>query len=386
MAKMAETTEMAGGMKTAGGAAKTKIAIVGLNFGRHILESELLKGPGAEFFSVAAVCDADASKAAMYGKKHGIPCYSDLGALLENKDVEAVGLYTGPVGRAALVGKIVRSGRDVMTTKPFELDAGKAAEALAEARRLGRAVHLNSPSPLPTEDLRIIAGWREKYGLGRPIACRAATWANYRDKADGTWYDDPELCPAAPLYRLGIYLINDLVWLLGEPESVTLLQSRLFTGRPTSDNAQMGILFKSGAIANIFSSFCVNDGQLYRNSLILNYENGTVYRNVGPLRPGEKNRLSVITGAGANGPVGANAAGLAGSAGADAAGIANAVETAETEQHSGEYLWEDFYRATKGESVLPGGSEEYDGRIVLGIKIIEAMGRAQKSGGATCLE
>ncbi|MDR1060071.1 MAG: Gfo/Idh/MocA family oxidoreductase [Clostridiales bacterium] len=369
---------------------KTKIAIVGLNFGRHILEGELLKGPGAEFFAVAAVCDADGQKAAMYGKKHGIPHYADLDALLENKDVEAVGLYTGPAGRAALIGKIIRSGRDVMTTKPFELDAGKAAGVLAEARRLGRAVHMNSPSPLPTEDLRIIAGWREKYGLGRPIACQASSWANYRDAADGSWYDDPELCPAAPVYRLGIYLINDLVWLLGEPESVTVQQSRIFTGRPTSDNAQMGILFKSGAIANVFSSFCVNDGQHYRNALVLNYENGTVYRNVGPLRRGEKNRLAVIAGAVAGAGTGAgagNAGSNAGnSAGSGAAETTETIETAETDQHSGEYLWEDFHRAARGEDVLPGGAAEYDARIVCGVRIVEAMRRAQKTGGAACLE
>ncbi len=37
-------------------------------------------------------------------------------------------------------------------------------------------------------------------------------------------------------------------------------------------NAQLGIRFNNGAIANIYSSFCVDDLQFYRNSLTLNFE------------------------------------------------------------------------------------------------------------------
>src|SRR5690606_1581322 len=95
-----------------------------------------------------------------------------------------------------------------MTTKPFEVDPDAAADVLAEAQRLGRFVHLNSPTPVMPVDLQQVLDWRDRFDLGRPVGCRLETYASYHEQADGSWLDDPERCPAAPIFRLGIYLIN----------------------------------------------------------------------------------------------------------------------------------------------------------------------------------
>lgn len=75
-----------------------------------------------------------------------------------------------------------------------------------------------------------------------PLGARADIWASYREQADGTWYDDPQKCPVAPVFLLGIYLINDLIQLFGPVRDVQVLQSRLSTGRPTADNGQLSLL------------------------------------------------------------------------------------------------------------------------------------------------
>jgi len=342
-------------------AEKIRIAFVGLRFGRSMI-NQIRESANAELFDIVAVCDLDCARAQEVAAELGVRAYDEIDMLLECSDIEAIGLFTGPVGRAELIHKIIRSGKDVMTTKPFELDAYAAREVLNEAERLCRVIHMNSPSPLLSEDMRIIEDWRAKYDLGRPVACRSECWANYREAANGSWYDDPDFCPAAPIYRLGIYLINDLLLLMGEPQSVSVMQSRLFTGRPTSDNAQMGILFKNGAIANVFSSFCVNDGQQYRNSLIVNYENGTIYRNVGVMKDAEINDLAVIAQGGA------------------------VRETAESKEHSGIYQWDAFYRAVCGEDVCGAVRREaYHNQVVDGIRVVEAMRRAQGTGEMVCL-
>jgi predicted dehydrogenase len=179
------------------------------------------------------------------------------------------------------------------------------------------------------------------------------------EKADGSWYDDPAKCPVAPIFRLGIYAINDLVALFGEAERVQVLSSRLFTGRPTPDHAQLGIRFKSGALANIFASFCVGDGDYYRNSLVLNFEHGTVYRNAGPVRTEpltEQSELSLLIRKDGRRHLAAQAAVPA----------------------SGEYRWDLFHRAIRGESIpdlLPVKS------VVAGLKIIRAMSDAERHDG-----
>ena len=333
---------------------KIKIGVIGLNFGRWMIE-EIQMPPASDFFEITAVCDLDAEKAEKFGRQLNVASYTDLDKFLAEGDMEAAALFSGPVGRAGLIQKIIRAGKDVMTTKPFESDSAAAKEALDEAKRLGRVVHLNSPSPVMTEDMRIIKGWREKHGLGQPIACRSDLWANYREKPSGEWPDDPNQCPVAPIYRLGIYAINDLLQIIGEPESVTVMQSRVFTERPTSDNAQLGIMFKNGAIGNIFASFCVCDGNYYKSSLMLNFENGTISRNGGALKK-DKGKLEL------------------------SAHDGKIEEVAHFTEQSGVYLWESFYKSIKGER--PAYDIDPD-TVVWGMKVVEAMRKAQFTGETT---
>jgi predicted dehydrogenase len=338
------------------------IAIVGLNFGSHIID-QLLQGPGRRYFQIAAVCDRDLAKAETMGRRLKCKFYTDLAALLTNRDIPAVGLYTGPSGRAGLLAQIIRAGKDVMTTKPFEVDPTAALDVLREAKRRKRIIHLNSPSPLLSPDLDQIAGWRKEFDLGRPIGARADAWVNYREKDDGSWYDDPKSCPLAPVFRIGIYLIYDLIRFFGEPHAVQVFHSRIFTKRPTPDNAQLGIEFKDGSLANIFSSFCVDDFNHYRNSLTLNFERGTVYRNVGPFPhvPGSDGawdlaKLSLVTHRKGKPVVRQKT-------------MANGL--------SGSYQWEVFHRAILGAKLPDAITPE---EIVGGIKTISAMARAEKSG------
>jgi len=332
------------------------IAIVGLNFGRHIVK-QLTDGPAAELFQIVAVCDQNRDKADAIAQKIGARAFYDLDELLADSAFSAIGLFTAPSGRAALIRRCLEAGKDVITTKPLENDPQAAYEVLREAEKMGRVVHLNSPSPLLPPDLAQIAAWREEFGLGKPIACRADVWVSYREQTDGSWYDEPELCPVAPIFRLGIYLINDLVRLFGPAQRVQVLHSRLLSGRPTPDNAQLGILFQNGALANIFASFCVNDGDYYRNSLTLNFQDGTIYRNAGPQRAGRASELSVVM----NGDEGRTIAAQAIAAGG-----------------SGDYQWETFARAVRGERLENTVTAQ---EIVAGLQIIEAMARADASDG-----
>lgn len=338
---------------------KIRIGIVGLNFGRHIVD-QLVKEQ-IRLIEIVALCELDTEKAKAIAEANNLKCriFSDYGAMLKEKDIDAVGLFTGPVGRAAMIRKAVDAGKHVMTTKPFEANPKAALAILKYAGKKGIAVHLNSPSALPSSDIKLIENWHRKYKLGKPVAARMDVWCSYREKADGSWYDDPDKCPVAPVFRLGIYLINDLVRIFGDGDKVTVLSSRLFTGRPTPDNAQLGILFKNGMLANIFASFCVNDRDFYRNSLILNFENGTIYRNCGPRRKTlehGKSEMLLVMASGEKRKI-----------------VADVLAPAT----SGLYDWKTFHTVATGGKIK--GQIEPD-KIVAGLKIIEAMRRASKSG------
>lgn len=249
--------------------------ILGANFGAKIARQVSQKNP---FVSVCGVCDLDGPKARALAGELGVPAYGDLAEALAVNEVEAVGVFTGPAGRGRLLERILDAGRHVMTTKPFELEAAEAERAFAAAVRNGRALHLNSPAPVPASDLARIKAWLADGALGRVVGLQARTWADYREQADGSWLDDPVRCPAGPLFRLGVYFLSDFAGLPGRPVEVRVQQARVRTGRPTPDNAQISIAYDNGALANIYASFCIGDGQSYRDEVVLACEHGTIRR------------------------------------------------------------------------------------------------------------
>ncbi len=250
------------------------LGLLGLNFGEGIAKQLVKHGT---MIRLKAVCDLDEARAKRVGETIGVEALT-LDAMLADPEIEAIGLFTGPVERMGLLDKILKSGRHVITTKPFGLESTSSEKVLRLAQEKGLTVHLNSPGPKWAYDQVTIERLREERELGRPVAFHAQTWAHYREKANGTWYDDPAKCPAAPILRLGVYFLNDFAPMVGQPEQIHVMESRLFTERPTSDQAQISIRFTNGAIGSVFASFCVQDGQSYRDSLTINYENGTIQR------------------------------------------------------------------------------------------------------------
>jgi predicted dehydrogenase len=270
------------------------VVIVGLGFGAQVVR-DLIQNKEDKIY-VSGICDANPIKInELKAEFPQLTCYEDIDQFLNDPTIDGVVLLTGPIGRAKLLSKIIHAGKHVMTTKPFELDIPAAESVLKESKKLGKVIHLNSPNPTPDRSLQMIKNWQDTYNLGRPIAARAETWTYYEEDADGSWYDDPNKCPVAPVFRIGIYLINDLVSVFGKAKRVQSIESRILTGKPTPDNGQISIEFESGALANIFASFCIRDGDHYKNSISLNYERGSIYRNVGPTRSMDKNIESELT-------------------------------------------------------------------------------------------
>jgi predicted dehydrogenase len=271
---------------------KLKVAVVGLNFGEIFIAEHLLSKRAEPYFELAAVCDENDTICERVAKAYQVRAYPSLDSLLGNKEIPVIILMTGPNGRANLIRKIIRANRDCLTTKPFEMDAAEAASVLQEARSLGRFVYLNSPCPVESRDWQIIKKWRQAYDLGKPVGGHHESWYKLVEKADGKWYDDALYCPAAPIVRLGIYGVNDLLRILGEAEEIQVMQTRLFTGRPTADYARMNIKFKNGAIADTLCGF-VTSPERNEASLILYFERGTIYRNP-PMLPGKPIRYTTV--------------------------------------------------------------------------------------------
>lgn len=335
------------------------MGVVGLRFGQHIVDAHLVEGQGRRYFELGGVCDLDEQKARAVSARHGVPIYPSFHAMLNDPAIQVVGLFTPPHGRAELVRQAIRAGKHVLTTKPFEMDPHAALSVLQEAKRLGRAVHMNSPAPLCPPELAQILRWRDQYDLGAAVACQAETWASYHEQDDGSWYCDPLKCPAAPILRLGIYCINDLVRLFGPAESVQVMRRRVRTGRPTADNAQLQIGFRNGAIGGVFASFCIDDGNPYPCAKRVSYERGTIYCNFGP-PDAEAGRLHLQ---------------LVMAREQHACVVERAA--IERDRGSSTYQWQALYRAARGETLEGQITPQ---QVAAGVAILAAMARADQSG------
>lgn len=326
---------------------RIKVAVVGLNFGEWVIENELLHGGGKDYFEMTAVCDLNQEKADMLAERYHVASYHDVDAMLEDREIEAVVLITGPYNRAKLIHRLLDAGKPVMTTKPFDTSARETLEVLERAKSLHIPVFMNSPSPIAGDELRQIEKWLGKYRLGRLIGYRAATYCSYREKADGSWYDDPALCPAAPITRLGIYLLNDLCRFVSPVEKVQVLESSLFTERPTADNAQLSILHEDGCIGSIYASFCIEDLQYYRCSYELHYEKGSIYKNIGPMES-EDIELEICV----------NVDGR------------RELERSRVKKDGAGYQWDNFHKAIRGIDIGPVIEPE---KVATAIRILELM-------------
>lgn len=343
---------------------KLPLLIVGLRFGRYLID-RILAGEEGDGIRVAAVCDRDAALVQRTAAELAVPGFERLEDALTDPRLPVAALFTPPAGRADLIRLCLRAGKDVITTKPFELDPKAAEEVLQEARRLGRVVQVNSPSPQPSDVVRMET-WIRDYDLGRPVAARAEMLTNVQEQADGSWYDDPLRCPLAPVFRLGIYAINDLVRLFGPASQVFAQGERLRTGRPTPDQGQLAIRFRSGGLASVFATFCCDDGDRYLNSLLLHCERGTIYRNLDPAMPwrpasGSSARLSLVMGDGAQ---------------------RRLIATEEVAPRSGEYPWREFADAIAGRRPLDAAGIA---TIVEGIRVVAAMAESDRTGAAVNL-
>jgi predicted dehydrogenase len=333
------------------------IAIVGLDSGESVIEEQLLKGDGERLYKIAAVCDSDTERLREVCNKYGAKPYNDLGILLTDREVEAVGLFTGPVGRAASIQKIIRARKDVITNNPLDLDPHRTTRVLEEARTSGRVVHLDSPCPQVTADLQQMAFWQRRFDLGKPLNARSENWAPPDKSIEGKWYENPRRCPIIPILRLGVCAINDLVRIFGPGEAVQMLQAKQFTKFPTPDHACATIRFRGGGIGSVSTSFCMGLPDAHRPSLIVNYQNGSIIRKGSLTRNGKVEMALRRPRKGAE-PLVKHAA----------------FSPAEC---SGYHQWETFYQATRGQA---NPDEKIGEQIVAGVKILGALARSQASG------
>ena len=197
--------------------------------------------------------------------------------------------------------------------------------------------------------------------MGKLIFVRSDSWYKATESADGTWYDDPLRCPVAPIFRLGIYGINDILALAeGKLVELQVLEDRVLTGRPTPDVAQLGMKFSEGTIACVRATWCcgpIRDNQVSE----FVFERGCIDRTYSA-RDHRNAEYSILR---------LDAFDKDERVFSDECKISNLVVNSA-------YRWDLFHRAVRGIETPDLLTPE---QIVAGIRVIERMSEAVRAGG-----
>jgi predicted dehydrogenase len=225
------------------------------------------------------VCDVNERRARKVGDENGVPWSTSYEEVLERHDLEAVLLYTPPHLHAEHIRMAADAGKGVRVTKPLERSSKAASAALRYAEERGIIVVADSPPPRYTGMYRLFRDLIESGDLGKVVTAHTYTGSFYDNvHPDGTWYDDPQLCPGGPIYRLGIYGINMFNVLLGKPRLVTATQSWVRSTRPTPDTGSVTIVYANGATVNVVNSLSWG-GSAYPDTTIVWGTEGMLIHN-----------------------------------------------------------------------------------------------------------
>jgi len=115
---------------------KVKLGVIGCG-----LASDILYGPAFEYMKkgeVTAVMDVSVERAKAVQERHGADCiYTDLGDILDDKNVEAVMVLTPPHRHLEPVVAAAKAGKHVFCEKPMASTIEEADEMISASEANG---------------------------------------------------------------------------------------------------------------------------------------------------------------------------------------------------------------------------------------------------------
>jgi predicted dehydrogenase len=173
---------------------------------------------------LVAVMRRDASKAADYASRHGVPnWYSDATQLINDPAVTAIYIATPPAFHEAYTIEALQAGKPVYVEKPMSIDLASCLrmQQMAETTGIPLCIaHYRRALPkflavqqlLASQTIGTVCTAR----IGKQQADQSATMANPEEN----WRVQPALSGGGIFYDLAPHQLDLLVFLLGNPEEI----------------------------------------------------------------------------------------------------------------------------------------------------------------------
>lgn len=223
-----------------------RVGVVGLGWPGETHLKHYNAQPGV---SVVAVADPNAARLSKIQSTYNVPhAYSDWKELVERDDLDIVSVATPNYLHMPITVAALQSGKHVLTEKPI---AANAADALAmvEAAEANHRVLEVAFNHRHRGDVQTLKRIIDEGILGK-IYYAKSYWMRRRGvPAWGGWFAQHELAGGGPMIDLGVHMLDMALYLMGEPEVVSV------TGAVYSELAPRG----KGASVPLQGQFDVED-------------------------------------------------------------------------------------------------------------------------------
>lgn len=268
--------------------AQVKWAIVGLG---RIAAGEIAPAIAeAGNSALHAVVSRDASKAEAFAKEHGARrALDDLGAALEDPEVDAVYIATPNALHAEQVVAAAQAGKHVLCDKPLATTVADARRCVEECRAADVKLGVTFQTRNHSRFDEVAALVRDEV-IGRVVVAQVEMSAG-RNLPQG-WRTDPALAGVGTINNIGVHGFDLLRYLLGsEVVEATALVDRE-EGFTVDTTALVLLRFANGTLAYVNANQSVSDP---RDDVVLYGSAGRIVgRNLS--RPGREGTLSIVRG------------------------------------------------------------------------------------------
>ena len=196
-----------------------RVGIVGLGWAGQTHLKSYLQLPGVQVLALAGL---EEDRLAALGAEHGVPHrYRDWRDLVARDDLDVISVCTpnnlhAPVAIAALEG-----GRHVLCEKPLARTGAEAGAIVEAAVAAGRVLQV-AFNHRARGDVQTLKRHIEGGGLGRIYHVKANWLRRSGIPTLGSWFTSREMAGGGPLIDLGVHILDIALYLLGEPEALTV--------------------------------------------------------------------------------------------------------------------------------------------------------------------
>lgn len=213
---------------------------------------------GNDRAELVTIWDDDPSRGRPAAEKFGVPFGSDLEAVLNRNDIDAVVVNSETVKHKEHYLAAIGAGKHVFTEKTLTLTTADADEVVAAANKAALKFTVSLPSRTRGENL-LIKQLIDEGAVGDVTLVRGriahSAALDMWFSGGSQWFVEAEVAGGGAMFDLGCHTTDMARWIMGPPKHAVAHMQSFSRNYEIDDNGVAVIEFKNGGMAILDTAF-----------------------------------------------------------------------------------------------------------------------------------